>query len=107
MIGENDVSFSSGSMIPELKNESGIPEVVGAGPGGISIDSGKFADIWNPELLGKCVQTQTERQNTQQACSDWGKSDLHLLIVFFQFLPLQAFFSSLENKFQSPFPNFR
>ena len=52
MIGENDVSFSSGSMILELKNESGIPEVVGAGPGGVSIDSGKFADIWNPELLG-------------------------------------------------------
>ena len=64
MIGENDVSFSSGSMILELKNESGIPEVVGAGPGGISIDSGKFADIWNPELLGKCVPTRTERQNT-------------------------------------------
>ena len=53
MIGENDVSFSSGSMILELKNESGIPEVVGAGSGGIPIDSGKFADIWNPELLGK------------------------------------------------------
>ena len=93
MIGEDDVPFSSGRMILECKDESGIPQVVWAGTGGISIDSGELPNLRNPELLGWCIATKRQWQKEQQVIPEWRKSDRHHLIFFFRLLLLQAFFS--------------
>ena len=98
MIGEDDVPFSSGRMILELKDESRIPQVVRAGAGGISIDSRELANLRNPELLSWRIATKRQWQKEQQVIPEWRKSDRHRLIFFFRLLLLQAFFSLLENR---------
>ena len=98
MIGEDDVPFSLGRMIFELKDESGIPQVVRAGAGGISIDPGEFDHFGNPKFLSWRIVTKHQWQKAQKVIPEWRKSDRHRRIFFFHLLLLQAFFSLLGNR---------
>ena len=52
MVGEDNVAVSPRLIFLEFQNESGIPQVVSAGPWRVSLNPWEFADLGNAELLG-------------------------------------------------------
>ena len=60
MVGEDDVAVSPRLIFLEFQNESGIPQVVSAGPWRVFFHPRQFADFGNTELLGQPVRSQSE-----------------------------------------------